>query len=156
MFTMNCESDDEQDDHLSIAQVEAKLLSEFVVQDKKEQKEEKQGSDPCIPKDKEGIEREENEEKSSALNGEADNEMEGEEKLDQTERWEDYPLKDIEEPHGHDVLFGRGGEYTVWWNMVSWIFDSQLLLNFYFFLLQEARITTKVISSIGRWLKIIK
>ncbi len=38
-------------------------------------------------------------------------------------RWNDYPLKDITEPHEHDVLCGRGGEYSVWWNMVCWMFN---------------------------------
>jgi hypothetical protein len=71
-------------------------------------------------------------------------------------RWKKYPLKDITEPHEHDVLCGRGGEYSVC--IVEYgLLDVQLLvLNFFCSSLQDIRINTKVIRSIGRWLKVIK
>ncbi|GAX26209.1 hypothetical protein FisN_16Lu028 [Fistulifera solaris] len=88
MFTMNCKSDDELDNDLSIDQVKAQRLSEFA-EDTQEQSEDDE-DDSSVAMVDEIILNEYNQESGK-------------------ERWKDYPLKDIENPHKHDVLYGRGG-----------------------------------------------
>jgi hypothetical protein len=42
-----------------------------------------------------------------------DEEARLQEEKERKERWKDYPLKDVDEVHDHDVLFGRGGQYCI-------------------------------------------
>ncbi|GAX12184.1 hypothetical protein FisN_1Hh110 [Fistulifera solaris] len=50
-----------------------------------------------------------NEGEPPVANDGVDEEARLQEEKERKERWKDYPLKDVDEVHDHDVLFGRGG-----------------------------------------------
>lgn len=55
--------------------------------------------------------QEASEEAPTEVKDEIDEEARRKDEEERKERWKDYPLKGIDEPHDNDVLFGRGGQY---------------------------------------------
>jgi hypothetical protein len=59
------------------------------------------------------------EKKETSEEDEKDKEKKKQEEAELREKYKDWPLKNIEEPHDNDVLYGRGGKFSLIFSLLG-------------------------------------
>jgi hypothetical protein len=131
-----------QDDALTTAEDEQAIIPDVTSKlsdDDKEGEQLESGEAGSVDESKgestdDNMEEANNEGEPPVANDGVDEEARLQEEKERKERWKDYPLKDVDEVHDHDVLFGRGGQYFFVWMLSFWVglMNAHVILHSYF------------------------